>query len=135
MKKVSGIVLGIMLGLAPSFSALSDASVNYKLKTVASYLNFYLLNLNACEDFHPTVRKKALAAENAIYPHLEALNEKIKQYKLNDQDKAAIANTVVDRRARLNEQIAENEFTLEHCEAIIDIVKSGLDVSLLKVLE
>jgi hypothetical protein len=130
MKKVSGLLLALMV----SFGAASAQSVNYKLLTVASYLNFYLLNLNACEDFHPTVRKSALAAENAIYPWLEALNSKVIAFKLNDKDKAAIANTVVDRRNRLNEQIAENEFTLEHCEAIIDIVKSGLDSSLLKIL-
>jgi hypothetical protein len=126
---------GIMFALVVSFSASSAQSVNYKLITVASYLNFYLLNLNACEDFHPTVRKSALAAENAIYPWLEALNVKIVEYKLNNKDKAAIANTVVDRRTELNEQIAENEFTIDHCETIIDIVKSGLDSSLLKVLE
>ena len=128
-------VLGLLFALALSFSAVSAQSVNYKLITVASYLNFYLLNLNACEDFHPTVRKSALAAENAIYPWLESLNSKVKAYKLNDKDKAAIANTVVDRRKRLNEQIAENEFTVEHCKAIIDIVNAGLDSSLLKVLE
>lgn len=124
-----------MMGVMLSFSVPAAQSVNYKLITVASYLNFYLLNLNACEDFHPTVRKGALAAENAIYPWLEALNAKIVEYKLNDKDKAAIANTVVDRRTELNEQIAENEFTIDHCETIIDIVKAGLDSSLLKVLE
>jgi hypothetical protein len=125
---------GILLMLAASFSAHAAQSANYKLITVASYLNFYLLNLNACEDFHPSVRKAALAAENAIYPWLEALNSKIIAIKLDDKDKMAIANTVVDRRAELNEQIAENEFTVAHCETIIDIVKAGLDSSLLKVL-
>lgn len=131
MKIVAGIVLTIML----SFSVQAEQSMRYRLKTVASYLNFYLLNLNACEDFHPTVRKDALAAENLIYPWLEALNAKVAAHKLNDKDKAAIAETVVSRRASLNQQIAENEFTLEHCEAIIEIVKSGLDVSLLKILK
>lgn len=134
MNKLSGILLALTISIS-AFPALSAQSVNYKLITVASYLNFYLLNLNACEDFHPTVRKSALAAENAIYPWLESLNEKVELYKLNDKDKAAIANTVVERRKRLNEQIAENEFTVEHCKAIIDIVNSGLDSSLLKVLE
>lgn len=126
---------GLMLALLVTFGAQAAQSANYKLITVASYLNFYLLNLNACEDFHPTVRKGALAAENAIYPWLEALNAKIIEFKLNNKDKAAIANTVVDRRTELNEQIAENEFTIDHCETIIDIVKAGLDSSLLKVLE
>ena len=139
MKKVSGLnVLAltfVMFFSQPSLGATSTQAANYKLITVASYLNFYLLNLNACEDFHPTVRKTALAAENSIYPWLESLNRKIEEYKLNDKDKAAIANTVVDRRKRLNEQIADNEFTLEHCTAIIDIVNSGLDSSLLKILE
>ena len=139
MKKVAGkkawaFSLGLMLSLS-SFGALSSQSINYRLITVASYLNFYLLNLNACEDFHPTVRKTALAAENSIYPWLESLNRKVLLHKLDDKDKAAIANTVVDRRKRLNEQIAENEFTLEHCTAIIDIVNSGLDSSLLKILD
>ena len=131
MNKLSGILLALTI----SFSAFSAQSVNYKLITVASYLNFYLLNLNACEDFHPTVRKSALAAENAIYPWLESLNEKVKSFELTDKEKADIANTVVDRRMRLEEQIAENEFTVEHCKAIIDIVNSGLDSSLLKILE
>ncbi len=131
MKTFVGIVLTFML----SFSVNAEQTMNYRLKTVASYLNFYLLNLNACEDFHPTVRKNALAAENLIYPWLEALNAKIITHKLNDKDKAAIAQTVVLRRASLNQQIADNEFTLEHCEAIIEIVKSGLDSSLLKILK
>lgn len=131
MKLVAGIVLTIML----SFSAHAEQPINYKLKTVAQYLNFYLLNLNACEDFHPEVRKSALAAENLIYPWLEALNAKVIANKLNDKDKTAIAETVVYRRARLNEQIEDKEFTVEHCEAIIDIVKSGLDRSLLKILQ
>ena len=128
-------ILGILLAASISFPALGAQSVNYKLVTVASYLNFYLLNLNACEDFHPTLRKDALAAENAIYPWLASLNSKIIIFKLGDKDKAAIANTVVDRRRRLNEQIAENEFTIEHCTAIIDIVNSGLDSTLLKILK
>ena len=108
---------------------------NGKLFAVATYLNFYLLNLNACEDFHPTVRKDALAAENAIYPLLEALNQKVKQHKLHKQDQAAIANIAFDRREQLNQQIADKEFTIEHCEMIIDIVNSGLDKSLLEVLK
>lgn len=118
-----------------SVSTAYAQSVDYKLTTVASYLNFYLLNLNACEDFHPTVRKDALEAENSIYPWLEALNAKVLIFKLGDKAKSELANTVVERRARLNEQIADNEFTLEHCEAIINIVRSGLDKSLLKILQ
>ena len=128
------MTLLLVLSLATGASAAA-ANTDNKLKTVASYLNFYLLNINACEDFHPTVRKRALVAENIIYGHLEKLSDKVKEFNLKEDEKAAIANTVVDRRARLNEQIAENEFTLEHCEAIIDIVRSGLDSSLLKILK
>lgn len=131
MKTVAGIVLTLML----SFSAHGEQSINYKLKTVASYLNFYLLNLNACEDFHPAVRKDALEAEKLIYPWLEALNGKIELHKLNDKEKADIAKNALTRRASVNQIIAENELTVAHCQAIIDIVKSGLDVSLLQILK
>jgi hypothetical protein len=118
--------------LLASVPALASQNQSYKLITVSTYLNFYLLNLNACEDFHPGVRSEAYAAEAKLYPYFEKLDKKVAALKIDENDKAAIANTVSDRRIKLNSQIAEGEFTVEHCQAVISIVNEGLDPEVLK---
>lgn len=129
MKK---LMLSTLLTAVTAFNV--NANQSYQLITVSSYLNFYLLNINACEDFHPETRKKALEAEKKIYPWLDKLDQKLDKASLNKKDKEVIANTVVDRRNKLNVQIDEGDFTVEHCNAVISIVEDGLDESILKTL-
>lgn len=116
-----------------STSAAADTQ-DYKLVTVAGYLNFYLLNLNACEDFHPTVRAAAYDAEKTLYPYLDKLYSKMGGVKGENQK--MVADIVMKRRTMLNTQIAEGDFTIEHCEAIVKILKEdGLDKTLISALE
>ncbi|NRQ42446.1 hypothetical protein HRH59_07655 [Rheinheimera sp. YQF-2] len=116
-----------------STSAAADTQ-DYKLVTVAGYLNFYLLNLNACEDFHPTVRAAAYDAEKTLYPYLDKLYSKMGGVKGENQK--MVADIVMKRRNMLNTQIAEGDFTIEHCEAIVKILKEdGLDKTLISALD
>lgn len=131
MKKV----LLIAALLASVGEAQASKNQSYKLITASTYLNFFLLNLNACEDFHPSTRKEAYAAEAKLYPFLYKLDKKVAQLDIDENDKAAVSNTVSDRRIKLNEQIAEGEFTVEHCKAVISIVNEGLDFEVLKNVE
>ena len=106
---------------------------DYRLITVAGYLNFYLLNLNACQDFHPAVRQSAYQVESQLYPWLDKLQAQLDAS--NDFDSKMISDIVLRRRALLNEQIAEDDFTLDHCKAIVQILgNEGLDETLLAVL-
>jgi hypothetical protein len=116
-------------GMATSVQA---ADQDYKLVTVAGYLHFYLLNLNACEDFHPSVRTDAFAAEQTLYPWLAKLDAKTK----NSIDASVISDVVRKRRDALNAQINEGDFTVEHCQAVVKLLSgNGLDQTLLKSLE
>lgn len=119
----------VAAGLSCSVQA---ADQDYKLVTVAGYLNFYLLNLNACEDFHPQVRKAAFDAEQTLYPWLEKLDMRTK----NSIDASVISDVVKKRRNALNAQINEGDFTLDHCQAVIKLLSGdGLDKTLLKNLD
>jgi len=104
-------------------------SQDYQLLTVAGYLNFYLLNINACQDYHPEIRQQAYLAEAQLYPWLEKL-----QHKLG-VNKATVANVVQARREALDQQIAEGEFTLQHCQAVVKLLSGdGLDKTILQIL-
>lgn len=131
MKKLTTCLLAAAL----SFGVQANQSQSYKLITVSTYLNFYLLNLNACEDFHPSVRQAAYKAESKLYPFFEKLDKKIAAMEIDQNDKNAIAKTVTDRRKKLNAQIAEGDFTEAHCKAVIGIVNEGLDTTLLAVIK
>lgn len=130
MKKWASAVIAAVV-----FSASASAETqDYKLVTVAGYLNFYLLNLNACEDFHPSVRGQAYEAEKSLYPHLEKLYAKMGGDK--GQNQKMVADIAMKRRASLNGQIAEGDFTVEHCQAIVKILsEDGLDKTLLSALD
>ncbi len=128
---MKNILIGALVILAFGAQAKSSDNQSYKLITVSTYLNFYLMNLNACEDFHPSTRPEAYAAEGKLYPYFEKQDEKVAKLDINKEDKMAIKNTVSERRTKLDRQIAEGEFTIEHCEAVISIVKEGLDETLL----
>jgi hypothetical protein len=113
-------------------TSVQAADQDYKLVTVAGYLHFYLLNLNACEDFHPSVRPAAFAAEQNLYPWLAKLDAKTK----NSIDASVISDVVRKRRDALNTQINEGDFTVEHCQAVVKLLSgNGLDQTLLKSLE
>ena len=125
MKKWLGVAVAALLVAGP----VQANSQDYKLVTVAGYLNFYLLNINACQDFHPAVRQAAYTAEKELYPWLDKLHQKLGNSKLVD-------DVVKRRRAMLNTQIEEGEFSLEHCQAIVKILtEDGLDKTLLSALE
>lgn len=131
MKKLASLLIAASL----AFGASANQNQSYKLITVSTYLNFYLLNLNACEDYHPETRQSAYEAEASLYPYFKKLDKQVASLKINDKDKAAIANTVSSRRDKLNAQIAEGEFTVEHCQAVIRIVNEGLDPKLLNSIK
>lgn len=134
MKKITLFTLLLSLGL--SIGKLNaEQSQSYKLITVSTYLNFYLMNLNACEDFHPSTRTEAYKAEGQLYPHFERLDAKVNALDIDAEDKNAIKNTVSARRAKLNKQIADGEFTVEHCNAVIGLVNEGLDETLLSAIK
>lgn len=118
----------LMSSLVPAQAADQD----YKLVTVAGYLNFYLLNLNACQDFHPGVRKAAYSAESTLYPWLDKLDAKTK----GSIDIGMLNDVVQKRRDALNAQIKEGDFTVDHCNAVIKLLTAdGLDKTLLKALD
>ncbi|HEY0922246.1 hypothetical protein [Rheinheimera pacifica] len=126
-------VSAAIVAVAMSTTAAANAQ-DYKLITVAGYLNFYLLNLNACQDFHPPVRQSAYDAEKTLYPHLDKLYGKMGGAEGANQK--MIADIVMKRRAMLNGQIADGDFTVEHCQAIVKILtEDGLDKTLLSALE
>ena len=115
-----------------SLLPVQAADQDYKLVTVAGYLNFYLLNLNACQDFHPSVRKDAYFAESTLYPWLEKLDAKTK----GSIDSGMLNSVVQKRRDALNAQIKEGDFTIDHCQAVIKLLTAdGLDKTLLKSIE
>lgn len=130
MKKWASALL-----VAATFSTAAVANnQDYKMVTVAGYLNFYLLNLNACQDFYPTVRTSAYEAEGALYPYLDKLYSKMGGKSGANQQ--TVADIVMKRRNLLNSQISEGDFTLEHCQAVIKILRNdGLDKALLSALE
>jgi hypothetical protein len=118
--------------LLSSLLPVQAADQDYKLVTVAGYLNFYLLNLNACQDFHPSVRKDAYVAESTLYPWLEKLDAKTK----GSIDSGMLNSVVQKRRDALNAQIKEGDFTIDHCQAVIKLLTAdGLDKTLLKSIE
>lgn len=113
-------------------TTVQAADQDYKLVTVAGYLNFYLLNLNACQDFHPSVRHAAFEAEKSLYPWLDKLDNKTK----NSIDASVISDVVKKRRDALNAQINEGDFTVDHCQAVVKLLSGdGLDKTLLKNLD
>ena len=113
-------------------TSVQAADQDYKLVTVAGYLNFYLLNLNACQDFHPSVRHAAFEAEKSLYPWLDKLDNKTK----NSIDASVISDVVKKRRDALNAQINEGDFTVDHCQAVVKLLSGdGLDKTLLKNLD
>lgn len=130
MKKLTACLLAASL----AFGAQAADSQSLKLISVSSYLNFFLVNLNGCEDYHPSVRAAAYQSEGKLYPHYEKLEKKISSLKIDQSDKDAISNTIARSRGKLNAQIEEGEFSVEHCKAVIGIVESGLDSNLLSAL-
>ena len=79
MKKLGySLFVALCLSSATLSSAVKADTVDYQYLTVAGYLNFYLLNLNACQDFHPSVRHAAYDAEKSLYPWLDKLDAKTK---------------------------------------------------------
>lgn len=132
MKKLTVSLIAALMAFSVNVNA--NSSQSYKLITVATYLNFYLMNLNACEDYHPAARQDAYKAESTLYPFFAKLDAKVAALKINQKDKDAIANTVSNRRAKLNAQIEAGEFTLEHCNAVIGIVNAGLDPKVLEAV-
>lgn len=125
MKKWLGAAVAALIVTSPVQAETQD----YKLITVAGYLNFYLLNINACQDFHPQARQAAYDAEQKLYPWLEKLHSKL-------GDGKQVSEIVLKRRAMLNSQIGEGDFTLDHCQAIIKILnEDGLDKTLLANLD
>ena len=131
MKKLIIVSLFVLLSL----SVQASSGKGYKLITISTYLNFYLLNLNACEDYHPSIRMAAYRAEGKLHPYFAKLEAKISKLEMSKKEQEAINRTVSSRREKLNQQIKEGELTLEHCAAIISIVKDGLDSTLLKVID
>jgi hypothetical protein len=130
MKKWASAMIAAAL-----FSTTAGANTqDYKLVTVAGYLNFYLLNLNACEDFHPAIRSAAYDAEKSLYPFLDKLHSKMGGKEGANQK--MVSDIIMKRRNMLNAQIAEGDFTIEHCQAIVKILnEDGLDKTLLSALE
>ena len=130
MKKWASAIIA-----AAVFSSAAIANTqDYKLVTVAGYLNFYLLNLNACQDFHPSVRQSAYDAEKNLYPYLDKLYSKMGGEKGANQQ--MVSDIVMKRRNMLNAQIAEGDFTVEHCQAVVKILtEDGLDKTLLSAVE
>lgn len=127
------LIATVFAAMAASSWQLQASTKDYRLLTVAGYLNFYLLNLNACQDFHPAVRQSAYQAEAQLYPWLDKLQQRIEAS--NDFDSAVLSGIVLRRRAMLNEQIEDNDFTIDHCQAIVQILNTeGLDETLLSVL-
>lgn len=126
--------LSVMVATAVLSTSAAANTQDFKLVTVAGYLNFYLLNLNACEDFHPQVRSAAYEAEKQLYPYLDKLYQKMGGTEGANQK--MIANIVSKRRTLLNDQIADGDFTLEHCQAVVKILQQdGLDKTLLASLD
>lgn len=126
--------LSVLVATAVLSTSAAANTQDYKLVTVAGYLNFYLLNLNACEDFHPQIRTAAYDTEKQLYPYLDKLYQKLGGAE--GQSQKMIAGIVSKRRDMLNSQIAEGDFTLEHCQAIVKILQQdGLDKTLLASLD
>ena len=132
--RLSAMIAAFMLASA-AFSSVAQANTqDYKLVTVAGYLNFYLLNLNACQDFHPAVRAAAYDAEKLLYPYLDKLYSKMGGAAGANQQ--MVSDIVMKRRNMLNTQIAEGDFTVEHCQAVVKILaEDGLDKTLLSAIE
>lgn len=132
--RLSAMIASFMLASA-AFSSVAQANTqDYKLVTVAGYLNFYLLNLNACQDFHPAVRAAAYDAEKLLYPYLDKLYSKMGGAAGANQQ--MVSDIVMKRRNMLNTQIAEGDFTVEHCQAVVKILaEDGLDKTLLSAIE
>ena len=132
--RLSAMIASFMLA-SVAFSSVAQANTqDYKLVTVAGYLNFYLLNLNACQDFHPAVRAAAYDAEKLLYPYLDKLYSKMGGAAGANQQ--MVSDIVMKRRNMLNTQIAEGDFTVEHCQAVVKILaEDGLDKTLLSAIE
>ena len=133
MKKLGhSLFAALLVSSVAVSSAVKAETQDYQYLTVAGYLNFYLLNINACEDFHPEVRQQAYDAEKQLYPWLTKLEQKLKGA---EADNKLLAGVVQKRREALNLQIAEGDFTLDHCKAIVKLLTAdGLDQTLLKSL-
>lgn len=134
MKKLGySLFAALCLSCAAFSSVVKAETVNYQYLTVAGYLNFYLLNINACQDYHPEVRQQAYDAEKQLYPWLTKLEQKLKGADANNK---ILSDIVQKRREALNLQISEGDFTLDHCKAIVKLLSAdGLDQALLKNLD
>ncbi|GAB59021.1 hypothetical protein [Rheinheimera nanhaiensis] len=132
--RLSAMIAAAILTAGTVCAAAQANTQDYKLVTVAGYLNFYLLNLNACQDFHPSVRQSAYDAEKNLYPYLDKLYSKMGGEKGANQQ--MVSDIVMKRRNMLNAQIAEGDFTVEHCQAVVKILtEDGLDKTLLSAVE
>lgn len=132
--RLSAMIAAAILTSGTVCAAAQSNTQDYKLVTVAGYLNFYLLNLNACQDFHPSVRQSAYDAEKNLYPYLDKLYSKMGGEKGANQQ--MVSDIVMKRRNMLNAQIAEGDFTVEHCQAVVKILtEDGLDKTLLSAVE
>jgi hypothetical protein len=133
MKKLGYSLFAAFCLSSAAWSSVAKAeTVDYQYLTLAGYLNFYLLNLNACEDYHPAIRQQAYDAEKQLYPWLSKLEQKLKD---SDADNKTLSEVVHKRRAALNQQISEGDFTLDHCKAVVKLLSvDGLDQALLKTL-
>lgn len=132
MKKLFAAIL--LSSAIPAHAVDQD----YKLLTVASYLNFYLLNLNACEDFHSSLRREAYEAEGLLYPWLDKLDAKTK----GSIDAGVLEAELKKRREKVSSMIKdgglkkEGGLTEEQCRFIINIVKKNeLDKTMLDALQ
>lgn len=132
--RLSAMIAAAILTSGTVCAAAQANTQDYKLVTVAGYLNFYLLNLNACQDFHPSVRAAAYDAEKLLYPYLDKLYSKMGGEKGANQQ--MVSDIVMKRRNMLNTQIAEGDFTVEHCQAVVKILaEDGLDKTLLSAID
>ena len=75
----------------------------------------------------------AYDAEKNLYPFLDKLSTKMDK---TGSDKKMVSDIVMKRRSMLNAQIADGDFTIEHCQAIVKILnEDGLDKTLLSALD
>lgn len=133
--KYYGIILAATCLFASTPSLAKSESSTINVFSASSYLNFYLMNLNACEEFHPSVQMSANKAEQVLYPHLQKLSAIVESGKLSQKEQQQLRDLLLQRKAMINEQIKSGELTLDHCNTVINIVTNeGLDPELLKSL-
>jgi len=118
--KIAALIFGLL--------TFSVQSTTHNLQPVSSYLNFYQLNINRCEEIYPEKMSEANEARLIVQPYLESLHKSLKKDKLNDTSK----NSQLSMSMKISEQIAESELTSDHCSFIFEIARTGLDRVLLK---